>query len=396
MKKSVLLLIVICSAGLLSSCGGGPGQVLDVATHFSVVSATPAPTAGIPFSITVTALDAAGLTVATYSGTVHIASSNGQPVLPATATVTNGSGTFMVTVNTAGSQTITVTDGASLTGSTLTPLVVVPDAATQFSVTPATTTPAAGTAFMFTVTALDAANNPFPTYSGTVQFTSSDTQASFAPVSAPLVNGTGTFSVTLKTAGAQTITASDTVKASITGIAAAAKVSSGPATQLSFGSLGNAFVTRHPIAVTVYALDAFNNTATSYPGTVSFKSTDLNAILPKPLLLANGVQSTTLTLETTGTQTFTASDTVTASLTKTTAPITVTAAPMLVIASAAPPKGTVNVDYGPTKTVEELCQRSGYHGVSCSPCQPSNPCDITLVQIRIWILTQKKAEHLIA
>ncbi len=374
MKKS-LLLIAICFASFLSGCGGGTIQVLDVATHFSVTSANAAPTAGISFNITVTALDAAGQMVATYSGTVHFTSSNGQPVLPASAMLTNGTGTFSVTVSTVGSQTISVTDGASLTGSS-SPLTVSPDVATQFSVTPSTPTPTAGTAFNFTVTALDAANKPFPAYSGTAQFTSSDPQASFAPASAPLMNGTGTFSVTLKTAGAQTITATDTVKASITGISAAAKVSPGPATQLSFGSLGNAFITRHPIAVTLYALDAFNNTATSYSGTVSFKSTDLNAILPKPLLFTNGVQSTTLTLETTGTQTFTVTDTVTASLTKTSGPITVTAAPMLAITSAAPPKGTVNVDYGPTKTVEELCQRSGYHGVSCSPCQPSNPCDM--------------------
>src|ERR1700688_5104711 len=100
MKKSLLLLIAICFVRLLSGCGGGStGPSQGVATHFSVTSGNATPTAGIPFGMTVTALDAAGQTVATYSGTVRFTSSNGHPVLPASATLSNGSGTFMVTVN---------------------------------------------------------------------------------------------------------------------------------------------------------------------------------------------------------------------------------------------------------------------------------------------------------
>lgn len=79
---------------------------------------------------------------------------------------------------------------------------------THFSVAPATTTPTAGTAFSITVTALDISNSTVATFSGTVQFTSSDSQA-MLPASLPITNGTGTGSVTLKTAGPQIITATD-------------------------------------------------------------------------------------------------------------------------------------------------------------------------------------------
>jgi len=90
-----------------------------------------------------------------------------------------------------------------------------PPAATRFSVTgPASS--GSTFAFTFTVTALDASNNPAPSYSGTVQFTSSDPAAKLPPNST-LTNGTGSFSATLATAGFQTITATDTVSASLMG-----------------------------------------------------------------------------------------------------------------------------------------------------------------------------------
>jgi hypothetical protein len=88
--------------------------------------------------------------------------------------------------------------------------------ATHFSVTaPATAT--AGTAFNFTVTALDASNNIVTTYSGTVHFTSIDAHA-VLPGSSTLMQGMGTFSATFNTSGNQTITATDTVKPTITGV----------------------------------------------------------------------------------------------------------------------------------------------------------------------------------
>jgi hypothetical protein len=116
MKKFTLLFIPICSLWLLNGCGSGPATTQRLATHFSVMSATAAPVAGASFNITITALDATGQMVASYSGTVHFTSTDGQAVLPASSAVANGTATVQVTLETAGPQFVTATDTASLTG----------------------------------------------------------------------------------------------------------------------------------------------------------------------------------------------------------------------------------------------------------------------------------------
>src|SRR5262249_56673649 len=73
-----------------------------------------------------------------------------------------------------------------------------------------------GSVFSWTVTAQVAFSDWSSGESGTVLFTSSDGAATL-PANATLTNGVGTFSATLKTAGTQTIAATDTVTSSITG-----------------------------------------------------------------------------------------------------------------------------------------------------------------------------------
>ncbi|SPF55897.1 exported hypothetical protein [Candidatus Sulfopaludibacter sp. SbA4] len=96
---------------------------------------------------------------------------------------------------------------------------------THFTVSaPASAT--AGTAFNFTVTALDSSGNTAAGYSGPVDFSSSDT-AAVLPAGSMLANGTGTFSATLKTGGSKTITAADSGNA-LTGTSAAIAVTVPP------------------------------------------------------------------------------------------------------------------------------------------------------------------------
>jgi uncharacterized repeat protein (TIGR01451 family) len=101
--------------------------------------------------------------------------------------------------------------------------------ATHFTVSAAASVPA-GTAFSFTVIALDASNSIDTGYAGAVHFTSTDAQA-VLPADFTMANGTGTFSATLRTAGAQTITATDTVTAFITGTSNTITVGAVQATQ---------------------------------------------------------------------------------------------------------------------------------------------------------------------
>jgi hypothetical protein len=372
MKKSVLLLISICSLCLLSGCGTSTQPPPPVPTHFSVTSATSSPIAGMPFNIAVTALDSSNSVVSTYAGTVNFTSSNGQAVQPASGTLTNGMGTFSITLNTAGSQTITVAGAPSLTG-TSTPILVSAIGATHFSVTPATATPAAGTAFNFTVTALDAANSAVTSYSGTVQFTSTDPQA-VLPQNSMLTNGVGSFSATLKTAGAQTITATDTVMASIVGTANLTNVSAGAATHFTVTTPANA-TARASISVVVMALDSYNNFLNNYTGTIHFTSSDKNAILPADATLPPiGTGNFSATLETVGSQTITATDKGKASLTGSSTSIGVATAATLTINPVTPPIGTVGVSYGSVKSEVFECNYSRRGGIVCVPCSNPSSC----------------------
>src|SRR5579863_9513757 len=156
MKKSPLVLLVVCSLGLLSACGGSTPPLLP-ATHFSV-SASASAAAGTAFNFTVTPLDGAK-NVGTYSGTVHFASTDPRAVLPADTTVAaNGKLSFTATLDTLGNQTITATDTvtASITGTSNQIVVAVGPASHLSVVGPASIV--AGTSFNFTVTALDAAD----------------------------------------------------------------------------------------------------------------------------------------------------------------------------------------------------------------------------------------------
>ena len=326
MKRFLLAVLTLSGLYLLYGCGGSESgsstSPPPSATHFSVAAPGIA-TAGTPFNFTVTALDASNNVVASYPGTLHFTSTDGQAVLPANSMVTNGAGIFSATLKTAGAQTITATDSvnASISG-TSSSITVSPGAATGLSIN-APATAAAGTSFSFTVTALDAWNNVATGYSGTVHFTSTDVRA-VLPANSTLPSGTASFSATLETGGSQTIMATDTVTATITGTSRSIAVS-GPATHFyvqapATATVGSAF------DFTVTALDSLNNVATGYSGTVHFTSSDSKADLP-PNQLMPSANATTFSagLKTLGPQEITVTDTVTA-ITGTSKPITVSAA----------------------------------------------------------------------
>jgi len=234
-----------------------------------------------------------------------------------------------------------------------------PPVATHYSVTPGTSAPVAGTAVNFTVTALDANNNVFGTYSGTVKFTSSDAQA-VLPASATITNGTGTGSIALKTAGNQTVTATGTD--SLTGTSNGVPVSAGPATQLSVSAASSSTLAGAKFQFTVTAQDVFKNTATNYAGTIHFASSDANAnvVLPANSTLANGTGNFSAVLQTVGSESITATDTVTPSITGTLSSIVVTASAALGITNSALPDGAAGILY------HEVC----FYRTPCSSLNP--------------------------
>ena len=194
--------------------------VTPAAATTLVVSGLASPqSAGVAGSITVTALDAYGNTATGYSGTVHFSSSDGAAVLPADTTLAAGVGTFSVTLKTAGTQSVTATDTVTSISGSQSGIVVNPAAATTLAVSGLASPQSAGVAQSVTVTARDAYGNTATAYSGTIHFTSSDTKAKlpanykFKATDA----GSHVFTVTLKTAGTRSVTATDTVTKTIKG-----------------------------------------------------------------------------------------------------------------------------------------------------------------------------------
>ncbi len=153
--------------------------------------------------------------------------------------------------------------------------------ASQLSVS-ASTAVTAGGPFSVTVTAETSRGAVVTGYMGTVEFTSSDSQAGL-PASYTFVgpdDGKHTFSVTLKTAGAQYVNVADTSTSAISGSLAGIVVQA----SRPYPIAGRERVTRRrrhrgrqaATNFTVTAMDPYGNVATGYTGTIGFTSTDLS------------------------------------------------------------------------------------------------------------------------
>jgi len=288
--------------------------------------AVAAPTTGVAgqaFSVTVAAQDSSGNTVTTYNGTIHFSSSDTSAgvVLPPDSTLTNGQGTFSVTLIRAGSQTLTGSDAANNLSTTAN-LTVTAASASKLALAGQNTT-TAGSSFSFAVTAQDPYGNTDPSYAGTVHFTTSDPSGSM-PANATLVNGRGSFSATLDTAGSQTITAADTGKASISG-SLTVQVAAAAAASITL-SIPGTVQAKQPFDVTATLYDRFGNVASDYRGTVHFSSSDLLAQLPADYTFTSvdaGKHVFSVTLVTPPSQTLTVTDAANPSLITTTRPINV-------------------------------------------------------------------------
>src|SRR5205807_2474697 len=149
----------------------------------------------------------------------------------------NGTHTFTnsVTLKTAGSQSATLTDTvtSSITG-TSSAVSVTAAPVSKLSVTASPTTLTAGNSISLTVTAQDQFGNTATGYRDTAHFTTTDAQATLTTDYTFVAgdNGARTFSLTLKTAGNQTVTATDTVTSSINGTTNQISVSAAGATRL--------------------------------------------------------------------------------------------------------------------------------------------------------------------
>ncbi|MGD0645192.1 MAG: hypothetical protein ABSA75_09830 [Candidatus Bathyarchaeia archaeon] len=221
-------------------------------------------------SVTVTAKDADGNTATSYTGTVKITSSDSKAVLPANAGLTSGVGSFTVTLETVGSQSITATDTvtSSITGSQ-TGITVNIASGIYFVVSGFPSATVAGIAHNVTVTAKDVYGNVATGYAGTVAITSSD-RVAVLPANAGLTSGVGSFTVTLKTAGSQSITATDTVNSSITGLQNGITVVAASLDHIVISPALPSIVAGDSQAFTVEAFDQYGNSLGDVTASATF------------------------------------------------------------------------------------------------------------------------------
>jgi hypothetical protein len=358
----------------------GSAGVSVTAAAASVLALTGLPlsvTAGTPQSVTVTAQDAYGNVATSYRGTVAFTSTDGQATLPANYTFTAtdaGVHTFTnaVVLKTAGSRTVTVRDTVTMTITASAGTMVTPAAASTLALTGLPASVTAGAAQSVTVTLRDAYNNIATGYQGTVAFSSTDGQA-MLPANYTFMGadaGVHTFpnGVVLKTAGSQTVTARDTVTATITGSATATVVSAAAST-LALTGLPASVTAGTAQSVTVTLRDAYNNIATGYRGTVTFSSSDNQATIPANYTFTAsdaGVHTFTnaVILKTAGSQTITARDTVTATITGTTGTMVTPAAASTLALTGLPTSVTAGAAQNVTVTLRDLYNNiaTGYRG----------------------------------
>lgn len=199
----------------------------------------------------------------------------------------------------------------------------------------------AGIEVPVSVIAKDAWGNTADGYSGTVEFSSSDGLAAL-PDSYTFTagdHGMKSFNVKLRSSGVQTITATDTLSGSITGTGTF-QVEPAELSALLV-SMTSAVGSGAPVDVMVTAADAYNNSITDYTGTIHFTSSDGTATLPSNYTFVSGdlgihTFSGGVTLNTFGSQSVTATDTVTGSI-----------------------NGTVSVIVGPPAPASFNANRSG-------------------------------------
>ncbi|MFA6469683.1 MAG: hypothetical protein WCW35_12350 [Bacteroidota bacterium] len=316
-----------------------PGETVDAGSATGKSGTPTARTAGVGFTVTVNAVDAYWNLINT-TNTVSITTTDANDTEPSNAALVTGTKNFTVTLPTAGSGTITATNfsDGSKTLNTSPSITVNPDVFSKLQIlapgesaapgtasgkTGSPSTRTAGSLFNVTVNAVDANWNLVSSVSDIVGITSSDPNASL-PSNAALSGGTQTYSITLRTAGTATVTASDvsdpgkssnTTPSLTVNAGAFSKLqilvpgeTASPGTVTGKTGTPTDQTAAIPFNVTVNAVDADWNLVNSVSDVVGITSTDGGATLPANAVLSGGTGIRSVTFSTNGSFTVTATD----------------------------------------------------------------------------------------
>jgi hypothetical protein len=202
---------------------------------------------------------------------------------------------------------LTATRGKATAEATVT-VTVGPRTAVGLKIEAANATPTAGDAVMVMVTALAPNGMPAVGFRGTVKVTSSDAQAVLPPdlVFTAADAGVKVASVTLKTAGVESLVATDVARP--TQGSTTVTVVPGAAASYQLSALPGSAIAGEALVLTITARDMFGNVATGYAGMTILTSTDATDILPGAGTFTAGVRTVSLTFVKSGSHLATVSD----------------------------------------------------------------------------------------
>jgi hypothetical protein len=303
---------ITVASGTVNNGAGLPVTAgFAAAASLGLTAASVTPTAGATDNLTITAKDAYGNTVTTYTGSHNLSFGGAGTIGSFTPTVTNSTGTAtnlgtataitftsgvatvagsnngMMTLYKAEAAKITVTDGTLSNGVGLTVTVAAASAA-SLSLTAASVTPTAGVADNLTLTAKDTYGNTATTYTGSHNLmlegagnsvngnhptvtSSTGTVTNFGTATAiTFTNGVATVAganngvMKLYRTEAALVTVTDGTVSNGSGLSVTVAAAVAASFSLTVASATPAAGETDNLTVT--ALDAFGNTATTYTG----------------------------------------------------------------------------------------------------------------------------------
>jgi hypothetical protein len=278
------------------------------ASTFALSTLASPAVAGQSLVLTITARDRFGNVATTFAGQAQVVSTDATDVLPGPGAFAQGVRTVSLVFRKAGSHVATVQEvGGPITADT-NAVVVGPAAPSRIAVAAANAQTIAGTEESFTLTVFDAFDNIATNYLGTVHFATTanaDLPADHTFVAGDA--GTRTFAATLKSAGTDTITMTDTVNASLSG-ANSWEVAPAAVATYELSSLPSPSTAGQALLLTITARDAFANLATNYAGLAQVISGDATDILPAPGGFIGGVRTVNVTFRKAGNHSVTAQE----------------------------------------------------------------------------------------
>ncbi|HEX5131681.1 MAG TPA: FlgD immunoglobulin-like domain containing protein [Candidatus Krumholzibacteria bacterium] len=299
-----------------------PGQDPAPGSVSGLIGSPASQSAGVGFAVDVYATDAYWNPVVSADN-VRITSSDGAAT-PVTGTLTNGFRRFTFSLNTVGTQTLTVSDltSGSKQGMTSAGIPVMASGADHFEFNTISGPVTAGQAVTVTVRATDPSGNTVNGYSGNAILIANTGPASISPEAIVFNNGTWTGSMTFRGAGGSvSVTCSDFSSPPHTGTSNSFVVNPGPMARLQVllpgqtpaggtatgvsGTPGDQQAGTAFNAI-IRAVDQYWNRVPGINDAVDLSSTDEFAGMPAQIALVNGEKIQPVTLYRAGYQRITA------------------------------------------------------------------------------------------